>query len=131
MWGHLRDETEWSRHSSWHLKESWRCWVGWHGSAEVTIDIGIQQITVDTLGEGGSAFSHLLCVHDLFGLGLLALDSLLVDLVVVDLADLVDNILMLECDKAEATVTFGGLVEHKHGVVDFAVLVEVGLDILA
>ena len=90
-----------------------------------------EQVAVDALGESGAALGHLLCVHDLLGLGLLALDALLVDLVVVYLAHLVHDVLVLEGDEAEAAVALRRLVEHQHRVVHFAVLAEVGLDIFA
>jgi hypothetical protein len=94
------------------------------------VHVGIQQITVDALGESGATLGHLLCVHDLLGLGFLALDALLVYLVVVYLAHLVHDVLVLERDKAEAAVTLRRLVKHQHGVVDLAVLVEVILDVV-
>ena len=116
---------------TWHLKEARRRRISRHGATEVAIDIGVQQVAIDALGKGGASLGHLLRVHDLLRLRLLALHPLLVDLVVVDLAHLVHNVLVLEGDEAEAAVALRRLVEHQHRVVHFAVLAEVGLDIFA
>lgn len=99
-------------------------------AANSAVNIGIEDVSIDALGESSTALGHLLRVHDLLGLGLLALDALLVDLVVVDLAHFVHNVLALERHEAEAAMALRRLVEHEHGVVYFAVLAEVRLNVL-
>ena len=69
-------------------------------------------------------------LHCLLRLGLLALDLLILDGVKVNLADAVDDVLVLEGDEAESPVPLGLLVHQHDGLLHLAELGEVGADLV-
>ena len=85
------------------------------GDAEVVED--------DPLAEEGGGVGGL---DGLLWLRLLALDLLVLDGVEVDLADAVDDVLVLEGDEAEPAVPLGLLVHEHDGLLHLAELREVG-----
>jgi hypothetical protein len=69
-------------------------------------------------------------LHRFLGLGLLALDLLVLDGVEVDLADAVHHVLVLESDEPETAVSLRLLIHQHHGLLHLAELTEVGFHLV-